>query len=128
MLVLTRSSNAGVQIGDDIEVVVLEIKGDTVKLGFSAPRSVRILRSEIAEQSHLKTRTQRSAPHHLTTSHFPRRQHHEHHNNRRSLRNNDSTDSAINPVDHMALVHHIVNRVARASRHSSNETISFRRE
>ena len=50
MLVLTRSSNAGVQIGDDIEVVVLEIKGDTVKLGFSAPRSVRILRSEIAEQ------------------------------------------------------------------------------
>lgn len=50
MLVLTRSSNAGVQIGDEIEVVVLEIKGDTVKLGFSAPQSVRILRSEIAEQ------------------------------------------------------------------------------
>ena len=50
MLVRTRSANAGVQIGEDIEVVVLEIKGDTVKLGFSAPRSVRILRSEIAQQ------------------------------------------------------------------------------
>ena len=49
MLVLTRSSNAGVQIGDEIEVVVLEIKGDTVKLGFSAPNQ-SASRSEIAEQ------------------------------------------------------------------------------
>lgn len=50
MLVLSRGANEGVKISDDIEVVVLEVKGDTVKLGFRAPREVRILRSEVAEK------------------------------------------------------------------------------
>ena len=82
MLVLTRSSNAGVQIGDDIEVVVLEIKGDTVKLGFSAPRSVRILRSEIAEQISSENQNSAVRTASLNNIAFPAlRQHHEHHNN-----------------------------------------------
>lgn len=47
MLVLTRKKNEAVQIGDDIEIKVLEIDGDQVKLGIAAPKSVDIHRKEI---------------------------------------------------------------------------------
>ena len=47
MLVLSRKSGEQILIGDDIEVVVLEIDGDRVKLGFTAPRYVPIFRAEI---------------------------------------------------------------------------------
>lgn len=47
MLVLSRESNERVFVGDDIEVVVIEIRGHRVKLGFSAPDYVPIQRGEI---------------------------------------------------------------------------------
>ena len=47
MLVLSRKSGECILIGDDIEVVVLGIDGDRVKLGFAAPLYVPIYRSEI---------------------------------------------------------------------------------
>lgn len=47
MLVLTRKRNESIQIGEDIEVKVLGIEGDQVKLGISAPKSVDIYRKEI---------------------------------------------------------------------------------
>ncbi|GGB55342.1 carbon storage regulator CsrA [Virgibacillus dakarensis] len=47
MLVLTRKKNEAIQIGESIEVKVLEIDGDQVKLGIHAPKSVDIHRSEI---------------------------------------------------------------------------------
>jgi len=47
MLVLSRKSGEQILIGDDIEVVVLEIDGNHVKLGFTAPRYVPIVRAEI---------------------------------------------------------------------------------
>lgn len=59
MLVLSRGETQTVRIADDIEVVVLDIKGDTVKLGFRAPGDVRILRGEIAAQ--VETSNQSSA-------------------------------------------------------------------
>jgi len=59
MLVLARGTAQSVQISNDIEVVILGIKGDTVKLGFRAPRDVRILRGEIAAQ--VETSNQLSA-------------------------------------------------------------------
>jgi carbon storage regulator CsrA len=48
MLVLTRKSDQKIQIGENITVTVIEVKGRYVRLGIEAPRAVRIVRSEIA--------------------------------------------------------------------------------
>jgi carbon storage regulator len=47
MLVLTRKLGESFIIGDDIEVVVLKIEGSEVKIGISAPRHVKIYRTEV---------------------------------------------------------------------------------
>jgi len=47
MLVLTRHSNQSIMIGDDVIVTVLEVKGDQVRLGIAAPRSVDVHREEV---------------------------------------------------------------------------------
>ena len=47
MLVLTRRTNESLIIGHDIVVTVLEIRGDTVRLGIRAPRDVSVHREEI---------------------------------------------------------------------------------
>jgi len=49
MLVLARKVGERLRIGDNIEVVVVEIKGETVRLGLTAPRGVAIYRQEIYE-------------------------------------------------------------------------------
>jgi carbon storage regulator len=45
--VLTRRDSESVMIGDDIEITVLEVVGASVKIGISAPRAVKVLRSEL---------------------------------------------------------------------------------
>jgi carbon storage regulator len=47
MLVLTRRANQSIIIGNDIIVTVLEIRGDQVRLGITAPRSVSVHREEV---------------------------------------------------------------------------------
>lgn len=47
MLALSRRTNESIMLGNDIEVSILEIKGDQVKLGINAPKSVPIFRKEI---------------------------------------------------------------------------------
>lgn len=47
MLAFARKSNESIMLGNDIEITVLEIKGDQVKLGIKAPKSVPIYRKEI---------------------------------------------------------------------------------
>ena len=47
MLVLTRHANQSIMIGDDVVVTVLEIRGDQVRLGIQAPRSVDVHREEV---------------------------------------------------------------------------------
>ena len=49
MLVLSRKTNESVLIGTDILVTVLEIRGDTVRLGIQAPRDVAVHREEVFE-------------------------------------------------------------------------------
>lgn len=49
MLVLTRKVGERVLIGDDIELTVLEVKGDSIRLGIQAPRETRIQRAEIVD-------------------------------------------------------------------------------
>ena len=48
MLVLSRKVNETIKIGDDIEIRILEVKGDTIRIGIEAPKSVDILRGELA--------------------------------------------------------------------------------
>lgn len=47
MLVLSRKINETIKIGDEIELRVLEVKGDSVRLGINAPKSMEILRAEL---------------------------------------------------------------------------------
>ncbi len=47
MLVLARKTNESIRIGDDIEIIVVDIKGDQVKLGIKAPRNVSVHRAEV---------------------------------------------------------------------------------
>ena len=49
MLVLTRKLEESVMIGDEIEVRVLGIHGDQVRLGFTAPRNISVFRKEVFE-------------------------------------------------------------------------------
>ena len=47
MLVLTRKSNQSIMIGDDIEISVLAVMGEKVRIGIAAPRSVPVFRREV---------------------------------------------------------------------------------
>ncbi len=50
MLVLSRRIDESIMIGENIEVKVIDIKGETIKLGIQAPRSVPVHRKEIYEE------------------------------------------------------------------------------
>lgn len=50
MLALSRKLNQSIIVNNDVEIVVLEIKGDQVKLGVKAPKSVPIYRKELYAQ------------------------------------------------------------------------------
>lgn len=52
MLVLTRKLHQSIMIGEEIEVVVLEVRGEQVRLGIRAPKDVTVHRKEIFEQIH----------------------------------------------------------------------------
>jgi len=47
MLALSRKKDEAIIINDDIEITIIEIKGDQVKLGISAPKSIPIYRKEV---------------------------------------------------------------------------------
>ncbi|MCK9457209.1 MAG: hypothetical protein BWY02_00691 [bacterium ADurb.Bin157] len=50
MLVLTRKINEKIVIGDDIEIVLVDIGKDQVKIGINAPRNVKVHRWEVYEE------------------------------------------------------------------------------
>ena len=49
MLVLSRKSTERIQIGDNVVVTVLEIRGSKVRIGIDAPKEVHVLRMELKE-------------------------------------------------------------------------------
>lgn len=49
MLVLARKKNERILIGDQIEISIIEIKGDQVKIGIQAPKNVSVYRHEVYE-------------------------------------------------------------------------------
>ena len=50
MLVLARKPNQSIMIGDDIEIRIVDIKGDQVKIGITAPKSIGVHRKEIYQE------------------------------------------------------------------------------
>jgi carbon storage regulator len=50
VLVLTRKGNQSIMIGDEIEVSVLAIMGEKVRIGIEAPREVPVFRKEVYEE------------------------------------------------------------------------------
>ena len=50
MLVLTRKKGESIKIGDDIEITVVAIGNDQIKIGIDAPKNVEILRKELFEE------------------------------------------------------------------------------
>jgi carbon storage regulator CsrA len=47
MLVLTRKTQEKIQIGENITITILRVKGQAVRVGIDAPRDVRVIRSEL---------------------------------------------------------------------------------
>jgi len=50
MLVLTRKTDQSIMIGDEVEITILEVRGEQVRVGIRAPRSVQIHRKEVFDQ------------------------------------------------------------------------------
>ena len=50
MLALSRKANESIIIGNDIEITILEVKGEQVKIGIKAPKSIPVYREEVYKQ------------------------------------------------------------------------------
>lgn len=62
MLVLTRRPQQSITIGNDIVITVLEIKGDSVRIGIQAPPEVEVHRAEVYAQLHDENTAAASPP------------------------------------------------------------------
>jgi carbon storage regulator len=47
MLILSRKINESIMIGDQVEISIVDIKGDQIKLGINAPKNVKVYRKEV---------------------------------------------------------------------------------
>lgn len=56
MLVLTRRTNQSIVIGSNVTITIVEIRGEQVRLGISAPRDVSVYREEVLEQIRAQNR------------------------------------------------------------------------
>lgn len=66
MLVLTRKSGEGIRIGDDIKIIVVEVKDNNVKLGIEAPLRLSVHREEIYKKIQAENIRAASVPADLT--------------------------------------------------------------
>jgi len=49
MLVLSRQKDESIMIGDEVEVIIVDVRGDKVRLGITAPKKIPVHRKEIYE-------------------------------------------------------------------------------
>ena len=50
MLILSRKTNQKIVIGENVEITILEVKGEQVKIGIEAPRNLKVFRREVYEE------------------------------------------------------------------------------
>jgi len=62
MLILTRKTEEKIRIGDEIEIKILEIRGNQVKIGITAPPNMTILRDEVYTRIQEQNRLAANAP------------------------------------------------------------------
>ncbi|MBI2843677.1 MAG: carbon storage regulator CsrA [Armatimonadetes bacterium] len=67
MLVLARKVGQSIIIGDNIELTVIEVRGEQVRIGVQAPRSIPVHRKELLE--HIKADNGRAATHETNSNH-----------------------------------------------------------
>ena len=67
MLVLTRERNESIVINDEIEIEILDVRGDKVRLGITAPKGIPVHRKEIQ----LAIERERKESKHGTVTHLP---------------------------------------------------------
>lgn len=72
MLVLTRKSGESLLLGDEIEIRIVRIDGDQVRIGIIAPRSIPIVRGELVEEIERET-TAAAAPNREALGHLSRK-------------------------------------------------------
>lgn len=71
MLVLSRRVNESIQIGTDIEIMVIDVRGDVVRLGITAPQSTQIWRKELWDVIVKENMTASEAPKSTGTPSLP---------------------------------------------------------
>jgi len=59
MLVVSRKSGQRFYIGDDIEVLIVDVRGDKVRVGINAPKGVCILREELRDKEEESTKSEK---------------------------------------------------------------------
>jgi carbon storage regulator len=52
MLVLSRQKNESIVVGDDVVITIMDVRGDNVRLGITAPKNINIARVELIDKSH----------------------------------------------------------------------------
>lgn len=57
MLVLSRQRDESIMIGDDVEIIIIDVRGDKVRLGITAPKSIPVHRREIYDRIQRKKTT-----------------------------------------------------------------------
>jgi carbon storage regulator len=61
MLVLTRRTGEGIMIGDQIEIKILDVSGEKVRVGIDAPRAINVYRTEVFERIESEVAAERAA-------------------------------------------------------------------
>ena len=61
MLVLSRQKDESIMIGDDVEITIVDVRGDKVRLGIAAPKEIPVHRKEVYEAIQREKREQKKA-------------------------------------------------------------------
>ncbi len=62
MLVLSRQRDESIMIGDDVEIIIVDVRGDKVRLGITAPKSIQVHRREIYDAIQSEKAEKKNAP------------------------------------------------------------------
>lgn len=62
MLVLSRQRDQSIMIGDDIEITIVDVRGDKVRVGINAPRRISVHRKEVYEAIRRESQTSAKPP------------------------------------------------------------------